>query len=238
MTAIFKCSENPVQVLRIKPNTQGRHAHLFGGVPKHSGIAPEPGKPELHLLYTFDLSDSRLGISLEGVRFLPLFFGFSYDATWLSYRMVSDEAIKIVFQEKKVPVKGFPYPDYPGIFSEVPVDLIDQPLEPMLDREDPYNPFHKEVLSRVGPERTRKQVLTALDPLDQIAFAAGLPQGPSRENCDLKGCSGLLEIFCVIDWDAVPGVRLWDDVGEGEDVKIVYETCPACSTIHVTTQCT
>jgi hypothetical protein len=74
---------------------------------------------------------------------------------------------------------------------------------------------------------------------DLIALTQGLWQGAWKSRCINPECeSQRKNILAVIDHDDVDGVHFWDKWGEGEQVQIVYEICPRCSTILATNQCT
>lgn len=83
MASIFTASTNAVFTSQIQVASGGPHEflHSFGGPPKHEGVVFHGCEKPLHLLYTFDLSDSRVSVRLPGIRWLPLYYAFAYNAS-------------------------------------------------------------------------------------------------------------------------------------------------------------
>src|SRR5262245_19110586 len=112
------------RIARVVPNTQGSFRHRFGCTPTHRAITPRWSRQPLHLLYTFDTNDPLVPVQVPGVRHLPLYYCFPYNAGAVGYQVVSDNEIKILYMETKQVEPNFPYANYPNEFSETTVSLV------------------------------------------------------------------------------------------------------------------
>jgi hypothetical protein len=212
---------------------ESQYKHTFGGPPRHEGAVFAGCTKPVHLLYTIDLADPHCLLELPNARFLPLYYGFQYDATLLWYRVVSDAAIKIVRQEKTAWTAGFPYPNYPEAFPQQSASIGEPAsVEELLNEE-----FWREQWSELTAEL--KESGDTPDHNDLIALTQGHWQGAWKSRCINPACDNQrMNILAVIDHDDVEGVHFWDKWGEGEMVQIVYEVCPRCSMICAMNQCT
>jgi hypothetical protein len=111
-------------IARVVPDQQGKFDHRFGGPPRHRGTTPRGGDQPLHHLYTFDTTDPLVPVGIAGVRYLPLYYGFPYDAGGVGYRVISDDEIEIFGMENYRTEPDYPYPNYPKEFSETPIVLL------------------------------------------------------------------------------------------------------------------
>ena len=223
------------QILMDQPS---RFRHRFGGEPSHTGILPRDQQIPLHLLCTLDLADPRITLPIRDIPELPLFYGFLYDATRMVYEVVSDAEICIVSQDTTSPEEDFPYSEYPRAFPDEPFDIGEFPETDLSQDGDMGNPFREEVFEGISSQRERRHLMNTMDPVERFAIATDLPQGPMPVSCIRSGCNSPTRIFCVIDPIIIGSVHLWDDSGEEEGVKIVYEICPKCALIRASNQAT
>src|SRR6266852_5867761 len=115
-----------LKVFGLAAGKRDRFGHTFGGASKHDGVLPKGGKQPLHLLYSLNMDDPKVGVRIPAVRWLPLYHGFVYDGCGLGYRVVSDSKIEILHLDSplKIP-KEFPYKDYPSAFPQFSVKICD-----------------------------------------------------------------------------------------------------------------
>ncbi len=247
------------KVYGIEPGRPGRFLHSFGGPARHRGAVPARCRQPLHLVYTLDLSDRRVGVTVPGVRLLPLYHGFVYENCALGYRVVSDEEIEVLHLPSRRVSKDFPDRDYPREFAPVPVVLRDQKF----DRSDP-----EDILRLVGvfgvdrvPEGARPALRKLLkkeyreyaalfetaedgtpDTLEGLArpfdypFQQGRPDSPCPDpRCENHGKASSMHVLALVGSSPVPGVALWGESGEG--VQLIFEICPLCRAICTSNQC-
>src|SRR5258708_13090043 len=97
--------------------------HIFGGPHKHKGTTPKGCQSPLHLLYTFDTTAPAFPVQIPGVRYLPLYYSFRYNAGACGYRVKSQREIEILYMETKRVEPNFPYENYPAEFPKRRVRL-------------------------------------------------------------------------------------------------------------------
>lgn len=241
MTSLFwhRGEEPPLESLLGHDESLDRR-HTFGGVPRHLGAVPTGCTKPLHLLYNLDLADDNCHLTIPNSRFLPLYYGFQYDATPVWYRVLSDDEIAIVRQDKTEWTSEFPYASYPEAFPELAVDVTspDPVTSQLEDDEDDYWRERwiddQESIREDGDEPNHN---------DLIACVAGLWQGAPKDPCINLSCAGQqMNILAIIEHDAVADVgkdiHFWDHHGEGEEVQIVFQICPRISLLLATNQCT
>lgn len=112
------------RIARVVPYVGDSFHHRFSGPPVHRGVKPHRNGQPLHLLYNFDCEDPLVPIRVAGVRHLPLYYCFPYNAGAVGYRVKSDTEIEILYMETKEVMPHFPYEDYPDEFPEVRVSLM------------------------------------------------------------------------------------------------------------------
>lgn len=235
MALIFTASTNAVFTSQIQVANGGPHGflHSFGGPPKHEGAVFHGCDKPLQLLYTFDLSDSRVPVRLPGIRWLPLYYAFIYDASPIYYRIASDQQVVIVRQEETQWTDGFPYSDLPDAFPFRWAEVSDlRPLEDVIKAANGEE-LWKEMLeedAQAGIEN---------DSNDLIALASGLWQGAPKTECINPDCEKqTMNVLAVVYHDDVDGVSFWGPSGDEEGIQIVYEICPLCAMLRATNQCT
>lgn len=97
------------KVSRVVEGTDDQFLHVFGGRRQHKGATPQGCKMPLHLLYTFDTTDPAFPIKVPGIRYLPLYYSFPYNAGACGYRVKSDTEIEVLYMETKEVEPDFPY---------------------------------------------------------------------------------------------------------------------------------
>src|SRR5207248_3252713 len=110
--AIFH--QDSKRVFLGKWGTKGPFGHRFGGPAEYSGLAAYKRQPPVHLLFRLNMTDPRVGVTLPGVNWLPLLCAIRYGACDLGYRVLSDDAVRILHQSETKAWKDFPSADYPA----------------------------------------------------------------------------------------------------------------------------
>jgi|GEM_PF-1425214 len=217
------------------------YAHMFGGVPRHAGVIPKGCQQPLHLLYTLDTSDPLCPISIPSIRYLPLYYGFPYNAGALGYKVISENEIQILHMESKSIVEDFPYPNYPDAFPETPISLL--PISYEEHKTLVYimacDDYHVEDI--YIQQADHDFIQRSQYPFTQFGGIQRLWQGAPEEPCPNGKCenheiSNFMEIFAVIWNQPVPGVYLWDNDPEFRDmveVQTIFQICPLCHAIYV-----
>lgn len=233
-----------------------RYNHTFGGPPQHEGVTPRGGKVPLHLLYMLDLADPAVGLNLPGLTRLPLYYGFVYGGSAVSYRLVSDTKIRILEMNTPKAEEDFPYRDYPRQFGQRTVRL----------RKLPFNAKKPaDIMKYSGifgfdwiPEKERPQVYDFLvrdyhrfrsdrgKPPESLAamtsfYYSPFVQGPHELPCPNRRCRnhrgpGKMNVLALVLNDPVRGVALWGD--DNWDVFVFFFICPRCPAIYATNECT
>lgn len=230
-------------IARVVPNVDGPFRHRFGGTPTHRGIKPRGSSQPLHLLYSFDTKDPLFPVRVRGVRHLPLYYCFPYNAGALGYRVVSDDEIKILYMETKRVEPDFPYENFPNEFPEKPVSLV-----PISYEE------HKTLVYYLAWEdyRLDKKDLSEPDktfikesgyPFTQLGGIQRMWQDVPQAPCPDKTCENhrynfFLEVFAVVWNQPIPNLYLWTKKRDEWEVQIIYQICPKCRAIYVCNRCT
>lgn len=225
-------------IARVVPNQISAFQHLFGGSPTHRGIVPHGNIQPLHLLYTFDTDDPLFPIHIPGIRYLPLYYCFPYNAGAMSYRVVSDDEIQILFMETNHVEHDFPYENYPNEFPAVPVSLV-----PISNEENGI--LTRSVLTddwfdiESLPKSDRQFLRQSCYPFTQIGGEQRMWQGvPDAYTYNQRWHhKELMDVFAVIWNNPVPNVHLWDDE-PNDDTQIIFQFCPKCHSIYVCNRCT
>lgn len=233
-------------IARVVPNAQGSFRHRFGGTPTHRGIRPRGSSQPLHLLYTFDTKDPLVPVRVRGVRHLPLYYCFPYNAGAVGYQVVSDDEIKILYMETKQVEPNFPYENYPNEFPETAVSLVPISYEEhktlvyYLACED-YN-LRKDYLSQADKDLLKEMSY----PFAQLGgiqrMWQDIPEVPCpNTKCEYHKYDCFMNVFAVVWNRPVPNVYLWDDHPDTRDdleVQIIYQICRKCQSIYVCNRCT
>lgn len=225
-------------ISRVVLESDGIHQHRFGGPPVHRGSIPKPGDSALHLLYTFDTTDPQFPTRMPGVRYLPLYYCFQYNAGDVGYHVLSDDRIRIRYMSTTKVENDFPFEHYPAEFPEHNVSL--QPIS--------YDE-HKALLLSMAfsdhiiddeiylSESDRHFIQQSDYPFTQIGGIQRMWQGvpevecPFHHKADHVNAWGM-QVFAVVWNEPVPGVYRWDDEGLADDSQVIFQICPACHYIH------
>lgn len=233
----------------VVPGKAGVYGHRFGGPAFHDGAIPKGQAKPLELLYVFDCNDPLVPVGVPGVRHLPLYYGFHYDAAGLGYRVVSDQRIEILYQERDVYCADFPFDNFVAEFPQVPVSLE------AIDSQD-YRLLQRYIEIESQEYGVRTDRLSAQDelrmkelghPFTQLGGRQLMMQGIPEVKCPDDSCPNhkvedALEVFAVV-WDQpVRGVYLWDDETDPEKrgdewSQLIFQICPRCRAIHVCNRC-
>jgi len=228
------------KVARVVEGADKRFRHVFGGTAKHKGVTPKGCKLPLHLVYTFDTADPAFPLQIPGIRFLPLYYPFPYDAGACGYRVKSEIEIEVFYMETKKVERDFPFADYPLQFPERSVRLASISYE-----QHKSLVFYLEagVAALSGADRE----MIAKDyqyPFTQLGGIHRMWQGIPTVACPNPSCEYskyecLMDVFAVVWNEPHPGVFLWDrETADNCDVQIIFQICPKCQSIHACNRCT
>jgi hypothetical protein len=231
-------------IARVVPGVPGSFDHRFGGTPVHRGIKPRGGSQPLHLLYTFDTKDPLVPVRVPRVRYLPLYYCFTYNAGAVGYRVVSDAEIEILYMETKKVQPDFPYENYPIEFPETPVSLTPISYEDhktlvyYLTCED-YN-LERKYFSKEDSAFLKQSGY----PFTQLGGIQRMWQDTPDVPCPNRSCENhkfncFMQVFAVVWNHPVPNVSLWDDDPKSRwEVQIIFQVCPQCRSIYACNRCT
>ena len=233
-------------IARVVPYVGDSFHHRFGGPPVHRGVKPHRNGQPLHLLYNFDCKDPLVSIRVAGVRYLPLYYCFPYNAGAVGYRVISDTEIEILYMETKEVMPNFPYENYPDEFPETRVSLMPISYEEhktlvyYLACED-YN-LTKDHVSK----EDRAFLKQSGYPFTQLGGIQRMWQDVPEAPCPNKKCKYhkydcLMNVFAVVWNRPVPNVYLWDDDPDSrndEEVQTIFQVCPLCHSIYACNRCT
>lgn len=236
----------------VQPNPP-RYGHYLGGSADDLKLTPAPAVP-LHLLFRINLEDPAIGLTLSGVKWLPLLCAIRYGACDLSYRVVSDSEVSILHLEQKEALPDFPTANYPASFEKLPIELATDGYNP----DDPRSAWgFSAIFGTAHLNDDQKQQIVNLiretgeykefrhsaeqTPLD---FVAGNTGGPFFEfkpldpcpdaQCSNSSVEGSLRTFALYMAGGAFHETLWGP--NHADVQVIYQICPLCQAIHVSSQ--
>ena len=225
-------------VARAVVGLDPRYSHTFGGPRRHNGTTPRGCAQPLHLLYTFDTTDPSFPVRIPGVRYLPLYYSFPYNAGACGYRVLSDNEIEVLYMETETIEPNFPFEDYPSEFPLAAIQLLP------ISYED-----HKKLVFAIYAgkdslsEADRRLVYDEFNyPFTQLGGHHDLCQGVPSVACPNPACEYhefdcFMEVFGVV-WNVpVDGVHLWS-TDDWDDIQTIFQICPKCSSIHACNRCT
>ncbi len=226
---------------RVVVGESSNFRHRFGGMPTYNGIVPPRNSQPLHLLYTFDTNDPLFPVSIPGIRYLPLFYCFPYNAGDLGYRMISEDQIEILHLTPKRTEPNFPYPNYPDHFSETSVKLVPITYEEHKTLVH-YLTYEQHFLKSFLSETDRNFIKENAYPFTQLGGIQRMWQGIPEINCPNKRCENhklgvSQEVFAVVWNQPVPDVFLWSEDSDDE-IQIIFQICTNCQAISVCNRCT
>jgi hypothetical protein len=245
----------------IKRVTRGKRGggnpfgHRFGGPADYAGLQAFPRQPPVHLLFRLNTADPLVGVSLSGAEWLPLLCAIRYGACRLGYRVASNDAVKILHQVEKKAWRGFPTAGFPKALPAQPLDLFEVSYDPADPKEAlfyggvfGFDALTKKQFAKVvrfvtdegwfNPECGEGETVE-----DYLRQGAGGPfvQGPPDDGCPDPACrlynkTAALRPFALFQEDDRSAEELWGPYGE--NLQIIWQTCPSCGAILVTNQCT
>ena len=115
--------------------TGSSFGHMFGGAADYVGLRTSGKQPPVHLLLRLDMSDPSVGVTMPGIRWLPLLCAIRYGACDLGYRVVSDTEVAILHRREKRAWDGFPYDGYPAKLPPEPIDIREGSYDPANPRD-------------------------------------------------------------------------------------------------------
>jgi hypothetical protein len=215
--------------------------HQFGGGQEYRGTTPKGGPKPVQLLFRLNLEDPGLPVRIEGIKWLPLFYAFQYDASRMGYRIRSDTEIEILKMETLEFTPGFPFADYPAFFPATPVGVV-----PIQYEEQRALALHGYLQRHLFPREALKAEDRAI--IDKIGFeftrigrGHDLVQGYPRLPCPDSSCASsryefAMDTFATVWNEPIKGIDVWQS--GGEPIQIIYQVCPDCAAIQTLNQCT
>lgn len=238
------------KVSRVIEGTDERFTHTFGGPARHKGTTPLGCELPLHLIYTIDTADPSFPFQLPGIRHLPLYYSFPYNAGACGYRVKSENEIQVLYMETKKLEPDFPYQNYPREFPERRVSLVPLTYEQHKTLVY-YLEADKEGLNAEDREWITEEMRY---PFTQIGGIHKMWQGIPNVACPNRDCSNskyncFMEVFAVVWNEPHKGIFLWEHPEpkrylwqkEGSfycDVQVIFQICPKCFSIHACNRCT
>ncbi|GDY21705.1 hypothetical protein LBMAG56_30520 [Verrucomicrobiota bacterium] len=228
------------KIARVVEGADQRFRHVFGGPAKHKGVTPKGCKQPLHHLYTFDTADPAFPVQIPGIRFLPLYYSFPYNAGACGYRIKTETEIEVLYMETKKVERDFPYPDYPSQFPKLRVHLA-----PISYEQHKSLVFYLEAGIEALSDADRKFIAKDCRyPFTQLGGIHRMWQDIPEVACPNPLCEYskyecFMDVFAVVWNEPHPGIFLWDrETAAGCDVQVIFQICPKCYSIHACNRCT
>jgi len=200
---------NPVA--RVIEGADERFNHVFGGPGGHKGTTPKNCEAPLHFLYSFDTTDPAFAVRIPGIRHIPLYYSFPYNAGACGYRILSEDEIEVLYMETKKLERNFPYENYPSEFPERKVRLL-----PISYEHHKTLVFYLQADKDALSDDDRQLILDEYHyPFTQIGGIHKMWQDIPRIRCPDPSCANhkfecFMEVFAVIWNQPVKGVFLWE----------------------------
>jgi hypothetical protein len=227
--------------------------HTFGGSADYSGLTAHRRRPPVHLLFRLNTADPAVGVTVPGAQWLPLLCAIRYGACDLSYRVVSDEVVKILHQTEAKPWANFPYEGFPDKLPVIPVRFAEGSYDPAKVEDGLFyaGVFGYDALSPRQYARLVRRVekegvpeLLGWESVDAyLKEGNGSPfvQGRPVDDCPDPACAnhgreGSLRPFAIFREEPKEYRKLWGP--HGGNLQIIYQVCPACAAILTSNQCT
>jgi hypothetical protein len=237
-------------VSRVIEGTDERFRHIFGGPRRHEGTTPRGCEMPLHFLYAFDTTDPAFPLQLPGMRYLPLYYSFPYNAGACGYRVKSETEIEVLYMETKELERDFPYENYPSEFPERRVRLA-----PISYEQHKILVFYLEAGEKALSDEDRRLIIEEYHyPFTQLGGIHRMWQDVPSVACPNPACSNskhscFMKVFAVVWNQPHKGVFLWEMpqekryswqvVGDDScDTQVIFQVCPKCFSIHACNRCT
>jgi hypothetical protein len=260
-TMLFNCKQTEMYSPDVlDEDEESEFEHTFGGEACHDGtIPPECSKP-VHLFYNLDLSDPQVGITLCGLKKLPLYYALGNLGGPFSYRVVSDSQIEILCQPYPKQYRAGIMREYPEPFELEKVEFYSAGY----DANDPQAVWYAGGILGIA-KLTAKQK-TALrkklekwhlktigcplidegdDPdqtIDEIAaqcnpFTQGMPGStcPNPKCANHKSATPLPVLLFTQPDEEDDFYKL---VAGGDSGQLIWQVCPKCASVVVDNPCT
>jgi hypothetical protein len=241
------------RVFRGERRAGSAFGHMFGGASDYVGPSTSGKQPPVHLLLRLDMNDQSVGVTMPGIRWLPLLCAIRYGACDLGYRVVSDTEVAILHRREKRAWDGFPYDGYPEKLPPEPIDISEVQYDPANPRNalsyagvfgyDALSPGQFEELARfVVREGIYHPEISECETPEEFLEDNCWPfqQGKPEDVCPNASCAnhrrpGALRPFAIFREERARVRGLWGpDCGS---LQIIYQVCPACGAIRTGNQC-
>jgi hypothetical protein len=234
------------KVARVVEGADRNFRHVFGGPSKHKGVTPKGCDLPLHLVYSFDTADPAFPLQIPGIRYLPLYYSFPYNAGACGYRVKSETEIEVLYMETRKAETDFPYANYPSVFPERQVYL--SPIS--YDQHKTLVYWLQVDNGALGRELAlsdcdRKLIFDEFRyPFTQLGGIHRMWQGIPDAVCPDPSCvnhkhGSFMDVLAVVWNQPHPGVFLWDfDDQPRDDVQVIFQICPKCHAVHACNRCT
>jgi hypothetical protein len=155
------------------------------------------------------------------------------------YRVVADDEIAIVALDPDDPkwYADHPFRGFPASWPRQPVSL--EPLEERLLQLLAASEDGEVYLSSTS-ESDRAYLRSIGHPFPQVGGRQLMWQGTPVWDCGSVGCKVAHEVFAVIWERPAPGIHLWSEDQNDEDVgscQIIFSMCRGCGAIHSCNRC-
>jgi hypothetical protein len=236
-----------------KRGKTSRYGHAFGAAADYSGLAVSTRQPPVHLLFRLNTADPAVGVTLPNADWLPLLCAIRYGACNLGYRVLSDAAVKILYQAEKKAWGDFPYDGYPEKLPVQPVAITEGAYDPN-KVEDAlrhagvfgYRALSSKQYAKLVRHVERKQLheLFAWESAEEYLQEGNpLPfvQGPPDDDCPDPACANhgrksSLRTFAIFQEGIKETRKLWGPYCGS--LQIIYQVCPECGAIRTSNQST
>jgi len=230
--------------------------HMFGDPSEYSGLVAFKGQPPVHVLFRLNLRDPAIGIDLPHVQWLPLLCAIRFGACALAYRVVSDNKVKIIFQQEKKAWDGFPYDGHPERLPPTSLRM----KEGVYNADDPQSVLScwgffgishltQKQLEKVKRFALKKRIYdpefsnwaTVEEFLEKGVGWPFVQDPPPTDRCPNPRCTrraqkASLRTFAIFEEEDKRVRRLWGP--NCDSLQIIFQICPDCKTILTTNQCT
>jgi len=232
---------------RGKPTPFG---HMFGGSIDYDGLEAGPHLPPVHLLLRLNMADPAVGVSLRGLDWLPLLGAIRYGVCDLGYRVLSETSVRILTLGETQPRPDFPYRNYPDKLWPQPLALEEADYDPrkIVDRltyarifgyGDATPEAHAQLVRQVEDAGLLRHF--GYDTAEGLLadnvwpFAQRIP----CEDCPDPACANhnraaSLRTFAIFEEAETRSGPMWG--GSVRDLQILFQICPRCDAIRVTSQ--
>jgi hypothetical protein len=244
------------------------YRHTFGGKARHEGTVPPECDRPVHLFYSPNLSDPRIGIRFaeRSLKRLPLYYALGNLGGPFRYRVVSGSRIELFCQPYPTKFRAGIMKHYPRPFSSVPVAFTANIYDPNDPRDvwnyggvlgigtltDPQKAALRQRLDEWLREKLDRSLLEGYE----LATAEGEPeppleelvgdytpftQGMPQERCPNPACEGHKKktpLPVLLYLEPDPGDDFYRSIAGGDGGQLIWMVCPKCASVVVENPCT